>query len=324
MIVPQKARPFHAWSWGCVLIVAVPLTGLAILGILVANGTLYWNTFRNTYDWQQRMGGNSSPINVKGGKEFPKADFSCTELNDAELAELVHRMPHLQELSVSGTLITDLGLVAVQRLSRLKKLDVSGTKVTQEAVIRFRRKHTSLEVWSSDDVKRQEWGNKPLQMVADLGGATSLYIDTAPCISLADCRLGDEDLSLIFGDPTFCERVCLRNTNVASVGLRNLPKTLTVLNLAGTQIGDFEIKHLRGVQVLILRGTRVSDAGLPPLEGDLIHLDLRDTAVTDAGLERFTELPPFTSLRFLRLKGSRVANAGIQKLRAALPNTKIE
>ena len=302
----------------------VLLTGLAILGILVVNETLYWSTFRNTYDWQQGMGGNSSPVNVGGGQEFPKADFSCTELNDAELAELVHRMPHLQELSVSGTLITDLGLVAMERLSRLRKLDVSGTKVTQEAAIRFRRKHPTLEVWSSDDVKRQQWGNNPLQLVADLGGATSLYIDTAPCISLADCRLGDEDISLIFGDPTFCERVCLRNTNVADEGLRNLPKTLSVLNLAGTQIGDLEVKHLRGIQVLILRGTRVTDAGLPHLEGNLIHLDLRDTAVTDAGLERITHLPSCSSMRLLRLKGSRVTNAGIQKLRAALPNTIIK
>lgn len=200
--------------------VAVPLTGLGVIGVVVLNEVLYWRTFRNTYDWQHRMGSNSSPIKVEGGKEFPKADFGCTELNDAELAELVHRMPDLQELSVSGTLITDLGLVAMERLSRLKKLDVSGTKVTEEAVVRFRRKHPSIKVWSSDEVKRQEWGNKPLQMVADLGGATSLYIDMAPSISLADCRLGDEDISLIFGNPTFCERVCLRNTNVAGESLR--------------------------------------------------------------------------------------------------------
>ncbi len=304
--------------------VAVPLTGLGIIGVVVVNEVLYWRTFRNTYDWQHRMGGNSSPIKLEGGKEFPKADFGCTELNDAELAELVHRMPDLQELSVSGTLITDLALVALERLSRLKKLDISGTKVTHEAVVGFRRKHPSVKVWSSDDVKRQEWGNKPQQMVADLGGATSLYIDTVPSISLADCHIDDKDFSLIFGDPIFCLRVCLRNTNVEDESLRYLPEALSVLNLAGTLIGDLELKHLHGVSVLILRGTRVTDAGLNHLEGNLIHLDLRDTAVTDAGIDRFIEQHSFSSLRLLRLKGSRVTNAGLQKLRAAMPNATIE
>jgi uncharacterized protein with PhoU and TrkA domain len=111
---------------------------------------------------------------------------------------------------------------------------------------------------------------------------------------------------------------------VADESLRHLPEALSVLNLAGTSIGDLELKHLRGVRVLILRGTRVTDACLPHLEGDLIHLDLRDTAVTDAGIERFIELRLFSSLRLLRLTGSRVTNEGHRKLRAALPNTTIE
>ncbi len=119
-------------------------------------------------------------------------------------------------------------------------------------------------------------------------------------------------------------RSSLRLLSTDLLSLRYLPEALSVLNLAGTLIGDLELKHLHGVSVLILRGTRVTDARLIHLEGNLIHLDLRDTAVTDAGIERFTELHSFSSLRLLRLKGSRVTNAGLQKLRAAMPNATIE
>lgn len=73
--------------------------------------------------------------------------------------------------------------------------------------------------------------------------------------------------------------------------------------------------HARGKQVTDA-GLIAICAGLPELE----ELDLRDTAVTDQGLQALAAL---ATLRQLDLHGSLVTEQGVAGLRTALPNCDI-
>jgi hypothetical protein len=74
---------------------------------------------------------------------------------------------------------------------------------------------------------------------------------------------------------------------------------------------------------LVLDETKVTDAGLVHLKGMTgleNWLGLTDTQVTDDGLKH---LEGFTKLRSLNLRRTQVTEAGVRKLRAALPGTAI-
>ncbi len=69
---------------------------------------------------------------------------------------------------------------------------------------------------------------------------------------------------------------------------------------------------------LVLRNTQVTDAGLEHLAklSELVTLDLSQTQVTDAGLRHLAGL---TELRSLQLTSTPVTHSGIKKLAKALP-----
>ncbi|MFP4057919.1 MAG: hypothetical protein ACLF0G_13715 [Candidatus Brocadiia bacterium] len=112
---------------------------------------------------------------------------------------------------------------------------------------------------------------------------------------------------------------------------------------------DADLAHLEGLShlvTLLLDGTKVTDAGLVHLEGlsGLGGLGLSSTAVTDAGLAHLAKLKGLhylwlsgtkvtdaglahleglTRLQELHLRGTGVTDPGVERLREALPDTKI-
>lgn len=96
-----------------------------------------------------------------------------------------------------------------------------------------------------------------------------------------------------------------------------------------SQFTDADLKSLQGrlkeqpdLEVLVLRGTLVTDAGLVHLQGlkRLRLLHLAGTQVTDAGL---VHLQGLTQLRSLDLTGTQVTEEGVANLQVALPDCRI-
>jgi hypothetical protein len=118
--------------------------------------------------------------------------------------------------------------------------------------------------------------------------------------------------------------VNLSEKEVADADLAELTglKGLRILGLRGTHITDEGLEHLKELTELTflsLAETRVTDAGLAHLSGllRLRKLNLDDTGVTDAGLEHLKSL---VDLEEVSVRRTRVTFAGAKRLRKSLPN----
>jgi hypothetical protein len=112
---------------------------------------------------------------------------------------------------------------------------------------------------------------------------------------------------------------------VDDVGLINLAglTRLKRLELSSIKMTDLAfVQTLTGLEELILKDTPVSDAGLDYLQGldHLRSLILVDTNGTDVRLTRPKSLP---SVQQLYIAGPSVTDAGVEDLRRTLPTVKI-
>ena len=123
--------------------------------------------------------------------------------------------------------------------------------------------------------------------------------------------------------------LALRDVHIITPDLAFLEKLsqLEVLDLYRTRLSTRntwnppieDLSHLSGLanlRRLDLSQLRVSDIGPLGSLTRLVYLDLRDNSITDAGLDHLKGL---TSLRDLYLDGTQVTNAGVKKLKEALP-----
>ena len=138
---------------------------------------------------------------------------------------------------------------------------------------------------------------------------------------------------------TRLEVLNLSYTQVTDEGLKYLSglTNLWSLELNETAIGDEGLKYLRGLSKLArlhLTKTRVTDAGLAYLRGlpRLGLLEISDVQVTDAGLVHLEGLTNLGTLNLTPTKineelcgefESRITDAGVEKLRQALPECAI-
>jgi len=101
---------------------------------------------------------------------------------------------------------------------------------------------------------------------------------------------------------------------------------LEYLSLWDTSVSDVGVHHLRDMttlQVLILDGTKITDAAMPDV-GRLVNLTdwlgLTHTEVSDAGAAHLTKLNKLNSLNLI---GTKVSREGLRDLRKALPQAHI-
>jgi Leucine-rich repeat (LRR) protein len=86
--------------------------------------------------------------------------------------------------------------------------------------------------------------------------------------------------------------------------------------------GELTEADLENVTALVLRRTKITDAGLKEvakLRG-LTYLDLVGTKITDAGLKEVAKLQKLT---ILDLDFTKITKTGVAELRKALPNCNI-
>ena len=120
----------------------------------------------------------------------------------------------------------------------------------------------------------------------------------------------------------------LGSTKVTDDGLENLKGMVNLqsLELFNTQITDAGLEHLKGLTSLaalnLSYDTKVTGSGLVHLKGltKLRSLNLYSTNVTDAALKHLEGL---ASLQSVDLTDTKVTDAGVESLAAAMPNCRI-
>ena len=168
-------------------------------------------------------------------------------------------------------------------------------------------------------------------------------------VNLSSTKVTDAGLQHLKG-LTKLQSLNLSRNEVSDAGLEHLKglTSLQMLYLGGTKVTDAGLVHLKGLtslQTLSLSHTKVTDAGLVHLkrlkflglegcegvtDAGLVHLKgltgltflglLKCKGVTDAGL---VNLKGLTKLQTLVLQGTKVTDAGVKDLQAALPKCKI-
>lgn len=163
-------------------------------------------------------------------------------------------------------------------------------------------------------------------------------LDKLASLNLNDSSITDDGLSQLTGLRDL-EVLDLRNTAITDAGLAHLsafPK-LEHLNLSRTQITGAGLTHvgrLGQLRVLMLSENRIDDESLSHLSNlgrlELLFLDgppqdvlvSRESygQISDDGLVEFQEL---TKLKILDVRHNRVTEAGVEKLKQAVPNCDI-
>ncbi len=168
------------------------------------------------------------------------------------------------------------------------------------------RKNKAQEVSAAD--REAEAALEALSANIERDGDEVVYV------SLQDSRqVTDADLVYLTKLPWRKTRAEVEFT----IGYFHRPWPSPALNLAGTEITDAGVEHLKGLtnlRTLKLNGTEITDAGLVHLKGltSLESLRLPGTEISDAGLEHLKAL---TSLEGLWLHDTEITDAGLVHLK---------
>jgi len=238
---------------------------------------------------------------VEGLDRLEKLSLANTRVGDTGMEGVV-RSRNIKDLDISGTLVTDRGLVRLSGLKSLEVLGVSKTNVTDRSL------HALQELRNLGHLDLS--GTMVGDGVAQLGTLellTSLKLAGTkvgnPAVrGLSGCaRLMRLDLSGSLVDDVgigplaklgYLEELNLAGTAVGDKGAQFLSKcpSLDTLNLAHTRIGDDGLTHLSRIAQLNLSGTRVSPRGILQLlnqEGThLMFIDVRDTQFKAVDLDK--------------------------------------
>lgn len=192
-------------------------------------------------------------------------------------------------LNLSGTRVSNAGLVHLQGLAGLGYLNLSGTSVSSAGLVHLERL-AGLKYLNLSGTNVSGDGLEHLQGLDDLEE-----------LHLQNVMLGDAGLSHLAG----------------------LPR-LRLLNLANTDVTDADLKFLAAMPSLTalpLVNTWDTDDGLVQEVAGPLTLDLSFTQISDAGLSQLSALK---YLAVLSLRGTNVTDAGVASLQKALPQLKIE
>jgi|GEM_PF-2276030 len=211
--------------------------------------------------------------------------FNC-RLGDAGLGEL-RKLPALMRLNLSGELeITDDGMAHLGTMTTLKHLSLANAAITDEGLSRLK----------------------------GLTGLESLVFYNAP-----QAQVSDSGLARLAGFSKL-EKLVITNAKVQGRGLAPFT-TLTSLSLENNPVDDAGVEVLvRNKQLtdLNLSGSKITDKSFSVIAEnlpDLKRLNVRQTQLTDAGLEA---LKPLAHLYEVRAAGTQITQAGKDSLKSVV------
>lgn len=210
------------------------------------------------------------PFSLFGGKPswtrrpVQEIDLHATDADDTVLGcfERIGDLPDtLWGLNLSGTRITDAGLVHVRELTQLQDLWLSHTQITDAGLANIEGM-TRLEMLALSHTRITDAG------LVYLKGMTELW-----WLRLSGTPLTDAGLAHLRG-LTRLETLDLEGTQITGAGLAHL-RTMPLLRqlyLRGTQLTDEGLVHLKGMPRLECVGvsrTRVTEDGAKSLKMSL-------------------------------------------------------
>jgi hypothetical protein len=210
-------------------------------------------------------------------------------LGDRQVADddlkLLTSLANLQDLGLSGTPITDKGLVHVGGLTQLRTLSLGQTNIGDEG-LSYLRDLTNLENLNLHGTKITNEG------LVHLRGFKKLWQ-----LSLDSTELSDEGLAHLRELPI--TNLIISNTKVKGAGLAHLAGHPT-LGTIGAEKNDIHPQHFKHL------------ADLP----NLSWLSIGMPEVTD---EAITNLQQLKNMRYLHVRDPAPNEVGLQKLEAAVP-----
>ena len=263
-------------------------------------------------------------IEARGGKATPlyrdwsiihsAVDFSGTNISDEDLI-LLDGLRTDVSLNLSATNISDrcIRLLSKQRVT-ITWLDVSATHLTDDGLadIEF-----LPDLWELNLAKTRIT-NAGLESLAGLKHLQRLNIAATQIDDDGLQYIGKRFSSLL----PFRGKLNLAGTNITDAGLVHLRGvSLDSLDLSDTSITDSGVKQLTALDGLVnlnLSNTKISDEALRmlPSLNKLDVIRLRHTQVTDAGL---AHLHGMSALRYLDVTGTQATKEGVAQFKKALP-----
>jgi hypothetical protein len=243
------------------------------------------------------------------GERIPMLSFrGCVGFTDRDLAEVADLpdfddagdgewpgFDRIKALDLSGTAVTDAGLVHVRRANYLLLLDLRGVQITDAGfsqLLKFIPLLKTLKLGFTKVVKDGREVVVRSRGVTDDGLKALGVMDFIEDVWLADVPATDATLEVLGGR-----------------------RGLKTLQLVDTKITDAGLAYLGGLDRLFL-------------------LDLSPSGITDEGLEKISTIPglrlaghPFngrTRAPEVYLTGSRATPAGVDRLRGLIPAAKID
>ncbi|QEG36819.1 leucine-rich repeat domain-containing protein [Bythopirellula goksoeyrii] len=245
------------------------------IAILKSTGVRY-ESQAHAPAWLQRLTGpeNCQVVTAVQGHQQSRLEDN--------LMECISASPHLYELFIGNSLITDAGLRHIKGMNNLLAIDLpSGPDVSNACLAHL------------PAMKQLNWIDASDVPVKDEGLAYLSTLTQIEQIELNRCQITDAGL-MHLRRLTNLRRLVLDNNEITDDGLKHIqPLTkLVMLSLEDTQITDDGLKLLQdfdNLQYLRLSGTSITDDGLKyiaRLKNSLRALEIENTQITDEGLRK--------------------------------------
>jgi Leucine-rich repeat (LRR) protein len=269
---------------------------------------------------------------VKNLEDISMLDLSSRAVDDQHMM-YVSRAKNLAALYMDSALVSDAGLRRISGLEQLMSLDLSNTAIADEQLSTMRclagLKCLSLEGTMVGSTRLSWLGrcrslrylslSKTAVTDSDLSGLVE-------CRELETLRIDSTQVSGAFLNHTkSCPqlRYLIANGNRLLTDARVAPLIsgnthLVFLNLSRTDVGDATAARIpRTVKILDLAGTKITDRGVEDLARleSLESLFLSGTTVTDRAVPALLRL---RTLKFLYLSGTPVSEYGLRRLRGRI------
>ena len=237
--------------------------------------------------------------------------------------EVLCAFPMLENLTVNGSKLTDVGLSQLKNARAVESLDLGWDFPIDDHKLEFLSDMPALKHLELIGTRPSKFGGGGRKMncfvrgpgLASLKRARSLWR-----ISLTDSEIVGDDIRFLAEVPNL-EYLILCNTKFSDHGLKNfkLARSLKWMDLRETETGDVGVPFLGaipGIESLDLSSTKIKGPGLAGLKNAqfLKSLSLRHNDLDEDCIRFLAEIP---RLECLSLQHSRITSAGISALKNA-------
>ncbi|MGI9457015.1 MAG: hypothetical protein ACR2NU_10660 [Aeoliella sp.] len=242
--------------------------------------------------------------------------LSGSRVTSEQLQKLIKQLDGLeeiQELDLSAAQFRDNVLSPVGELTSLRAVNLTHAPVTNGSLSHL----VGLKNLETLSLAYSDVSN-----VRHVGSLLKLRT-----LLLGSTKIDDDSLRKLSG-LRHVVRLSLFSTGVTNKGVAHLRKfpELTYLNLADTKVDDEsanDIASFESLTELVLDDLKLTNASVGQLSQlpSLKRLSLQGTTIDDGGL---THIRTMKQLDWINVRGTRVTAGGIDALRIALPNCKVE